>query len=117
MPECQSYGTTRTIFTWIRWWSYLRFGAKLFLPQFTGKAIHGVGEFWYFNDYYKSATNAQNEWAAVYQNKMSNFIRTGDPNSKITLQLFIRINSEGTAKSVVEYESLIESDLAFPSTW
>jgi len=44
------------------------------------KAIHGIGEYWFFNNYYEMASMEDNQWSKVYQNKMSNFIRTGNPN-------------------------------------
>jgi len=41
---------------------------------------HGVGEHWYFRT---SGNLTERAWRSDYKNYMSNFIRTGDPNSMI----------------------------------
>ena len=46
----------------------------------SGKALHGVGEYFYYGNYEKDSNNEENLWARGYQNYISNFIRTGDPN-------------------------------------
>ena len=45
-------------------------------------AFHGIGEYLYFGTYRKDngLTEEQSNWMKMYQNYMSNFIRTGNPN-------------------------------------
>ena len=49
------------------------------LKHETNKAIHGIGQFFFFNNRY-NLTGAEELWARSYQNYLGNFIRTGDPN-------------------------------------
>ena len=45
-------------------------------------AFHGIGEYLYFGTYRKDngLTEEQENWMKMYQNYISNFIRTGNPN-------------------------------------
>ena len=45
-------------------------------------AFHGIGEYLYFGTYRNDngLTDEQAQWMKMYQNYMSNFIRTGSPN-------------------------------------
>ena len=45
-------------------------------------AFHGIGEYLYFGTYRNDngLTEEQEKWMKMYQNYISNFIRTGSPN-------------------------------------
>ena len=48
--------------------------------ELSGVSLHGVGEYFYFGNYEKYQNNEEILWSRGYQNYISNFIRTGDPN-------------------------------------
>ena len=43
------------------------------------RVIHGAGEYWFYDSF---GNTTEMEFRNKFQNYISNFIRTGDPNSK-----------------------------------
>ena len=53
------------------------------------KSTHGIGEYLYFGSWHGDMNEQERLWAEEYQNYISNFIRTGNPNGKLNFACMV----------------------------